>query len=107
MTLADERCRADAVALTPAEIDKLAQQVPDWALKERSIQREFLFEDFEEAMDFVDNLADLASEQDHHPDILISYNRVRLTFSTHSVGGLSRNDFIMAAKVDERIDEWD
>jgi 4a-hydroxytetrahydrobiopterin dehydratase len=107
MTLAGERCKADVVALTPAEIDKLAQQVPDWALKERSIEREFLFEDFEEAMDFVDNLADLASAQDHHPDILISYNRVRLTFSTHSVGGLSRNDFIMAAKVDKRIHEWD
>jgi 4a-hydroxytetrahydrobiopterin dehydratase len=107
MTLADETCRADVVALSPAEIDRLAQQVPDWPQKERALEREFLFEDFEEAMDFVDNVADLAAEEDHHPDIWISYNRVRLTLSTHKVSGLSRNDFILAAKIDRMIDQWE
>jgi 4a-hydroxytetrahydrobiopterin dehydratase len=106
MTLADETCRADVVALSPAEIDRLAEQVPDWPQKEQALEREFLFEDFEEAMDFVDNVADLAAEEDHHPDIWISYNRVRLTLSTHKVGGLSRNDFILAAKIDQMIEEW-
>jgi 4a-hydroxytetrahydrobiopterin dehydratase len=107
MSLADETCEAEVVALAPAEIDKLAQQVTDWSLKEKSIEREFLFEDFDEAMDFVDNAADLAAEQDHHPDILISYNRVRFTLSTHKVGGLSRNDFIMAAKINRMIEAWE
>jgi 4a-hydroxytetrahydrobiopterin dehydratase len=107
MTLADETCGADVAALSSAEIDKLAQEVPDWSLKDRSVERAFQFEDFDEAMDFVDSVADLAAEQDHHPDILISYNRVRLTLSTHTVGGLSRNDFIMAAKIDRLIDQWE
>jgi 4a-hydroxytetrahydrobiopterin dehydratase len=107
MSLADEMCDSIVEALAPAEIDKLAQQVVDWSLKEKSLEREFLFEDFDEAMDFVDNVADLAAEQDHHPDILISYNRVRLTLSTHKVGGLSRNDFILAAKIDLMIQDWE
>jgi 4a-hydroxytetrahydrobiopterin dehydratase len=51
-------------------------------------------------MEFVNTAASIANEQDHHPDILISYNKVRLTFTTHKIGGLSMNDFIMAAKIE-------
>jgi 4a-hydroxytetrahydrobiopterin dehydratase len=106
MKLADETCKSDVVALAPEEIDHLAREVPNWSRKDGAIEREFKFQDFDEAMDFVDNVADLVSEEDHHPDILISYNRVWLTFSTHKVGGLSRNDFIMAAKIDRLQEEW-
>jgi 4a-hydroxytetrahydrobiopterin dehydratase len=51
-------------------------------------------------MDFVNNVASIANDQDHHPDIFISYNTVRLTLSTHKIGGISINDFIVAAKID-------
>jgi 4a-hydroxytetrahydrobiopterin dehydratase len=51
-------------------------------------------------MNFVNSVAAIANEQDHHPDIVISYNKVQLTFSTHKIGGLSLNDFIVAARVD-------
>jgi 4a-hydroxytetrahydrobiopterin dehydratase len=101
MKLANEMCKSDVEALPPIEIDKLAQEVPAWSRKDGAIEREFEFEDFDGAMDFVDDVADLAAEEDHHPDIFISYNLVRLTLSTHKVGGLSRNDFILAAKIDE------
>jgi 4a-hydroxytetrahydrobiopterin dehydratase len=71
---------------------------------ERTIGREFRFRDFRQAMDFVNSIAAIANEQDHHPDIFISYNKVQLTLSTHKIGGLSLNDFIMAAKIDRAAD---
>lgn len=64
-------------------------------------QREFRFKDFGKAMEFVNEVAEVAEEQDHHPDICVFYNKVNLTLSTHKIGGLSRNDFILAAKIDE------
>jgi predicted PurR-regulated permease PerM/pterin-4a-carbinolamine dehydratase len=103
MKLANESCKLNIVALSPEEIGPLASQVPNWTRKDQTIEREFQFEDFDEAMDFVDDVADVAAEENHHPDIFISYNLVRLTLSTHKVGGLSRNDFILAAKIDELI----
>jgi len=60
----------------------------------------FKFKGFREAMGFVNKVADIAEEEGHHPDIWISWNRVKLTLTTHKIGGLSRNDFIVAAKVD-------
>ena len=75
-------------------------EISGWTLTLSSISREFQFKSFVEAMAFVNNIAALAQEQDHHPDIFISYKTVRLTFTTHRIGGLSQNDFIMAAKVD-------
>jgi 4a-hydroxytetrahydrobiopterin dehydratase len=100
MSLAEEKCRADVVSLPAAEAEKLAQEVPKWSLGDQAIEREFKFKDFRQAMDFVGKVAEVAEEQDHHPDIFVSYNKVRLTLSTHKVGGLSRNDFILAAKID-------
>lgn len=66
---------------------------------ESQIEKEFKFADFDEAMDFVNRVAQVAKEQDHHPDIEISYNKVHLKLSTHSIGGLSRNDFRLAARI--------
>jgi 4a-hydroxytetrahydrobiopterin dehydratase len=105
MALANENCTSNVVALSASEIDELARQVPDWSHKGKKIEQEFEFEDPDQAMNFVDDVADLAVEQDHHPDMFISYNLVRLTLSTHKVGGLSRNDFILAAKIDELAEE--
>jgi 4a-hydroxytetrahydrobiopterin dehydratase len=104
MTLSDEKCepcRGGGTPLTAPEAGELAPSVPRWTLSEKQIEREFKFKDFRQAMAFVNQVADAANEQDHHPDIYISYSRVRLILSTHKIGGLSRNDFILAAKIDQ------
>ncbi|TSC77471.1 MAG: hypothetical protein G01um101433_581 [Parcubacteria group bacterium Gr01-1014_33] len=66
----------------------------------RKIQREFTFKSFVKAMAFVDRVADIAEIEDHHPDIHIYYNRVVIELWTHAIGGLSENDFIVAAKIE-------
>ena len=63
------------------------------------IRRQFKFNDFKEAMIFVNKVAEIANKEDHHPDIKIVYNKVQLDLFTHSVGGLSENDFITASKI--------
>ncbi len=88
-------------ALTREMAEKLAREVPGWSLKDGEIEREFRFKDFRRAMTFINGVADIAESEAHHPDIFISYSRVRLTLSTHRIGGLSRKDFIVAAKIDE------
>jgi len=65
------------------------------------LDREFIFKDFAEAMKFVNKVAGIAEEENHHPDIKINYSRVELGLTTHAIGGLSENDFILAAKIDE------
>ncbi len=95
-----EPCRVGGASLPAEEAAELARAIPDWTLLEKQLQREFLFKDFREAMAFVNHVADAANETGHHPDILVSYNRVKLTLFTHKVGGLTRNDFILAAKID-------
>jgi len=103
VTLSDQKCevcRTGTPPLSLAESRALAREVPGWALAEKSIEREFGFQDFHQAIGFVNRVADLAEQEGHHPDISISYNRVRLKLWTHKIGGLSRNDFILAAKVD-------
>lgn len=76
-------------------------EVPGWALspEAENVSREFKFKNFMDAMEFVSQVADIAELEDHHPDIHIFYNRVRLELSTHSIKGLSENDFIVAAKI--------
>ncbi len=78
-------------------------QVPEWKPNAdyTAISREFKFADFRQAMAFINKVADLAEREGHHPDIYIFYNRVKLELSTHALGGLSENDFILAAKIDK------
>lgn len=94
-------CEGGMPPLTAEEIEKYLPEVPDWeVLDNKKIQREFKFKDFKEAMAFVNKVADLAESEGHHPDIhLHNWNKVRLELSTHAIGGLSENDFILAAKV--------
>ncbi|MBI5491550.1 MAG: 4a-hydroxytetrahydrobiopterin dehydratase [Deltaproteobacteria bacterium] len=103
MKLFEEKCRPvekGQSPIGPDEIRELSREVPQWTIGDTSMEREFKFKDFNQAMAFVNKVAEAASGEDHHPDILISYNKVKLILSTHRIGGLSRNDFIMAAKVD-------
>ncbi len=87
--------------LTKEQAEQLDSEVPQWALKDGVIERVCTFTDFRQAIQFVNKVADIANSEDHHPDIGISYNVVDLKLSTHKIGGLSRNDFIVAAKVDQ------
>jgi 4a-hydroxytetrahydrobiopterin dehydratase len=82
-----------ATKLSVDEARQRVQQVPGWELEGEEIRRKFTFADFREATAFVVRLAFEAEEADHHPDILISYKRVTLTYSTHSAGGLTEKDF--------------
>lgn len=82
--------------------DELIKETPGWLLlrdAEHKIRRQFTFADFPNAMEFVNKVAKIAQEEGHHPDIYIFYNKVQLDLFTHAVGGLSENDFIMAAKI--------
>lgn len=103
MKLAEMTCnpiKKGTAPLTHGEAEGLMPQIPAWSLEETEIKKELRFKDFREAMIFVNKVATAANEQDHHPDIVISYNVVQLTLSTHKIGGLSLNDFILAAKID-------
>ena len=103
MTLEQENCvpiTAGTPPLSMADAQALHADIPAWTLKDGAIEREFTLKDFREAMALVNAVADIATAQDHHPDICIAYNKVRLVLATHKIGGLSRNDFILAAKID-------
>ncbi len=95
-------CEGGIPPLSNEKEDELMKQIPDWLLVRdgtHKITRQFKFKNFIEAMKFVNEVADLAESEGHHPDIKIVYNKVRLDLFTHAVGGLSENDFIMAAKI--------
>lgn len=79
----------------------LKQLKLDWEVMEnKKIRHEFKFKNFSEAIKFVNKVADLAEQENHHPNIHIYYNRVVIDLTTHNIKGLSENDFIMAAKIE-------
>jgi 4a-hydroxytetrahydrobiopterin dehydratase len=86
--------------LTPSDIEKHLQKVSGWTLAGSAIRKQYTFAGFPEAVAFVSRLVGPAEEADHHPDILINYKRVTLTYSTHSEGGLTLKDFDGAAAAD-------
>jgi 4a-hydroxytetrahydrobiopterin dehydratase len=83
--------------LTRAEAEARMSAVPGWTLEGNAIRKQFVFRDFPEAVAFVQRLVPGAEAADHHPDVLINYKRVTLTYSTHSEGGLTDKDFAGAA----------
>jgi 4a-hydroxytetrahydrobiopterin dehydratase len=97
-------CRPDSPSVSAAEIDELAAQIPDWRLVERDgmkrLERVFRFATFAEALAFTNRVGAIAEEEGHHPALLTEWGRVTVTWWTHAIGGLHRNDFIMAAKTD-------
>ncbi len=86
--------------LSPEDIEAKLAEFPEWAQSGDSLQRTFAFDDFLGAMAFVTRIADLAEEQQHHPDIMIRYNKVTLTLSTHDAGGLTEKDLALARDTD-------
>ena len=98
-----EACRAGAPAVADSEIAVLGMQVPEWKLlneDERKLQRVFRFKNFADAIAFTVRVGELAESESHHPAILTEWGRVTVTWWTHAIRGLHRNDFIMAAKTD-------
>lgn len=95
-------CEKGAKPLNGEEIRRLSQELaPDWHVaEEHQLEREFTFDDFRQALDFVNQVGELAEEQGHHPDIYLSYGKVKIQLWTHKINGLHENDFIMAAKID-------
>lgn len=87
--------------LNSDQIDQKLSDTEHWELKDGKISRSLEFNDFKEAMAFVTKVADEAEEMDHHPDILISYNKVDLELVTHSEGGLTDKDFTLAQKINQ------
>lgn len=102
--LASQQCgnlSADNPVLTQDEVSAyLPQLAPEWqTIENRAISFSYTFKNYYQTMAFVNVIAQIAHQQNHHPDLLVSYNRCTVTYSTHSVGGLSVNDFICAAKI--------
>ncbi|MBI3249380.1 MAG: 4a-hydroxytetrahydrobiopterin dehydratase [Deltaproteobacteria bacterium] len=90
------------MALSQTEIQGKLRSIPGWELaKSKAIQKKFTFPDFKEALAFVNQVGDLAEKSDHHPDIAVNYNKVTLTLSTHSAGGLTSKDFDLAGHIEK------
>jgi 4a-hydroxytetrahydrobiopterin dehydratase len=106
-TLSAERCvacRRDSPRVTEAEIAELGREVSDWQLLERDgvarLERLFHFPNFADALAFTNRVGAIAEVEGHHPALLTEWGRVTVTWWTHKIRGLHRNDFIMAAKTD-------
>ncbi len=90
--------------MAPTAAEAYVAQVPGWRLvagDPLKIARNLKFSDFAQAMAFVNRVAEVAEAEGHHPDLCVSWNRVKLELVTHAIGGLSENDFIMAAKIND------
>lgn len=101
-------CEEGEVPMTNGQEDEMLKLIQhdnnDWILIKdgtHKITKQFKFEGFKKAMEFVNKVAQLAESEGHHPDIKIVYSRVQLDLFTHAVGGLSENDFIMASKINK------
>jgi 4a-hydroxytetrahydrobiopterin dehydratase len=98
------KIQADTPSLAREEIERYQKQLPSWKVnftpEEPRLEKEYKFKDFKEAMHFTDRLAQLADTEDHHPAILTEWGKVTVSWWTHRIKGLHKNDFIMAAKTD-------
>lgn len=106
--LREQHCEAVAKGsphLNDEQLHEYMKEIPQWSLtaSHAAIHREFHFKNYYETMAFVNTVAWVAHQQDHHPDMEVSYNRCKIVYTTHTVGGLSLNDFICAAHVDALI----
>ena len=98
-------CRRDAPRVTDAEIEEYLPQTPEWEIVAREnikrLERVFKFNDFPQALSFTNKVGELAESEGHHPALLTEWGRVTVTWWTHKIRGLHRNDFIAAAKTDQ------
>ena len=92
-------CEGGVPKLEAKLVQELLKQVPGWQVQDDKLTRQFQFQDFKAAMRFVNQMAEIAEHEGHHPDFWVSYNRVKVELWTHAIAGLSENDFILAAKI--------
>jgi 4a-hydroxytetrahydrobiopterin dehydratase len=90
-----------STVLSHTEIDQALQKLPGWTRRGKAIERVFQFGNFVEAMEFVNRIAFAAEASNHHPDIVINYNKVTLTLVSHDSGGVTQRDVRMAGKINE------
>lgn len=97
-------CRGDEPKLTDAEIEDLLLHLHQWQVKDidgmKRLEKVFKFKNFVQALEFTNKIGEIAEQENHHPLIMTEWGRVTLQWWTHKIGGLHRNDFIMAAKSD-------
>ena len=100
-----EACRADAPKVSNHELAQLIRAIPDWNIEVRDgvmqLEKSYPFNNFVEALDFTNKVGRLAEEEGHHPALLTEWGMARVTWWSHKIRGLHRNDFIMAAKTDQ------
>ena len=99
-----EACRADAPRVSNQEAADLMKQLPQWRISEvdgvKRLEREYAFANFVQALAFTSKVGELAEQQGHHPALLTEWGKVTVSWWTHKIRGLHRNDFIMAARTD-------
>jgi 4a-hydroxytetrahydrobiopterin dehydratase len=102
--LADRQCVPCRRAVPPlrgGQLRSFSDQLPEWqVIEEHHITRTFLFPDFKQGLDFVNQIGALAEEQSHHPDLLLAWGKVGVTIYTHKIQGLTESDFILGAKIE-------
>ncbi len=103
MKLSEKKCVACEGGTPPLnlkQVNEFMKELSGWELDAGHLVKYFQFKDFKETMKFVNKVADLSEEEGHHPDLFVSYGKLKIELWTHAVGGLSENDFILAAKID-------
>ncbi|MEK7519950.1 MAG: 4a-hydroxytetrahydrobiopterin dehydratase [Patescibacteria group bacterium] len=103
--LKNKKCVPCEVGAPPLSADVIAQHLvqlnPEWKVMDgKKIVRSFIFKDFKDALVFANSVGDCAEQEGHHPDLYVAWGKVTVELWTHAVGGLSENDFILAAKID-------
>ena len=98
-------CEAGTPPLDVEKVNELLIQISGWDLKEGHLYKKFKFKNFIEAMKFLNLVAGIVENEGHHPDFCVHYNKVEIDLWTHAINGLSKNDFIVAAKIDKIMPE--
>jgi 4a-hydroxytetrahydrobiopterin dehydratase len=93
-------CEGGVDALAPDQVRPMLKGMQGWSLEGNGITKTYEFKNYFETMAFVNAAAWISHREDHHPDLLVGYNRCKVSYWTHAIGGLSENDFICAAKLD-------
>lgn len=104
MSLAQKHCvpcEGDVMPLFRQKAEEYLKDTPEWMLSDdgKRITRTFKFKNFKDALAFANRVGAIAEEEGHHPDMLVAWGKVGVTLTTHAIGGLSENDFILAAKI--------
>ena len=97
-------CEGGVDPLTPQQVGPMLKGLQGWALESGEIAKTYRFKNYFETMAFVNAAAWISHREDHHPDMLVGYNKCKVSYWTHAIGGLSENDFICAAKLDALFD---